>query len=293
MNKARANKSELKIEMLFILPALALYTIFFIIPFVTGIYYSFTDWRGIDGLASFIGVRNYVTLIRDNFFIDSVKRTFYFTIINVSMTNILAMLFALMLATKTKINNLYRLIISLPNIISMIATGFLWQFMFTKISASLYDATALKLFDVNWLSNEKIILISIVIVTLWQGLGYIMIIYIAGIQSVDSDIIEAASMDGANAIESFIHIQLPAMMPTLLVGVFLNVAGSLKIFDVVFSLTGGGPGRITEVMVLNIYNEAFVNNRLGYANAKALILTCIVILVTSIQMVYMNKAGDN
>ncbi len=279
-------------EAIFIAPSLTLYTIFFVIPFAIGIYYSFTNWQGISHNYEIIGLSNYTSLIKDQFFIDSIKRTLYFTLFNIFFTNVLGMIFALMLAGEVRFNKVYRLILMLPSILSLVVTGFLWQFMFTKISADIYKYTSIDLFNTNWLSDNKVILYSIVIVTVWQGLGYIMMIFIAGIKSVNTSVIEAGKIDGANGMKSFFYLQLPLMLPTILVGIFLNLAGSIKIFDVVFSLTGGGPGRISEVMVLNIYKEAFINNRLGYANAKAIVLTAVVILIVSIQMICMNKVGD-
>lgn len=292
-NKGKNSYKKILVGLIFLGPVFLIYTILFIVPFLQGLYYSFTDWKGLNSGIQFVGFKNYIDLFTiDDYFTDSLKRTFYIAAINVFFTNILAMLFALALTTKARLNNLYRLIIFLPNVLSMVISGFIWQFMFTKISASLYKTTNLGLFNSSWLGDENIVVYSIIIVTLWQGLGYIMTIYIAGLQSVDNTIIEAAAIDGANSWKMFFKIKLPAMLPTIAVGSFLNVSGSLKIFDTIYSLTGGGPGKSSEVAMLNIYREAFVNNRLGYGNAKAIVLTLIVVIITLIQLKSINGEVD-
>ncbi|MBS3970413.1 MAG: sugar ABC transporter permease, partial [Clostridia bacterium] len=217
-------------------------------------------------------------------FMDSINRTFYIALINVFLTNVLAMTFAIALTSSFKLNNLFRAVIFLPNVISMVISGFIWQFMFTRISTSAYKATGLELFNVSWLGDTQNVIYAIVIVSLWQGLGYIMTIYIAGLMGVDESLVEAAEIDGASGWQVFFRIKLPVMLPVITVGAFLNIAGSLKIFDIIYSLTGGGPGRASEVAMLNIYREAFVFNRFGYGTAKAVILSIIIILITIIQL---------
>ncbi|ACL69706.1 carbohydrate ABC transporter permease [Halothermothrix orenii] len=279
----RSKRRKIYLFLAFVGPIFVLYTLFFILPLFEGIYYSFTDWKGVGGSINWVGFDNYINLFKiDDVFINSINTTFYIAFVNVLLTNILAMIFAIALTNNFKLNNLYRGIILLPNMISMVVSGFIWKFMFSKISGSLYEATGIELFNNSWLGDIEIVIYSVVIVSLWQGLGYIMTIYIAALQGVDENVIEAASIDGANSWQIFFKIKLPLMLPIVSIGAFLNISMSLKIFDIIYSLTGGGPGHASEVAMLNIYREAFVFNRLGYANAKAIVLTIIIVIITVI-----------
>jgi len=285
IGKRKFDVENILAYIVFIGPAFVLFTLFFIYPLLGGLYYSFTDWDAASTQINMVGFKNYANLFtNDPNFMDSINRTFYIALINVFLTNVLAMTFAIALTSSFKLNNLFRAVIFLPNVISMVISGFIWQFMFTRISTSAYKATGLELFNVSWLGDTQNVIYAIVIVSLWQGLGYIMTIYIAGLMGVDESLVEAAEIDGASGWQVFFRIKLPVMLPVITVGAFLNIAGSLKIFDIIYSLTGGGPGRASEVAMLNIYREAFVFNRFGYGTAKAVILSIIIILITIIQL---------
>jgi len=278
---------------LFVGPILIIYTLLFMFPFLQGVYYSFTNWTAIAPSYEFIGLQNFREMFTlDEYFVNSLNRTFFIALINVIFTNVLAMLFAVALTTSFRYNNGWRAAIFLPNVISMVVSGFIWKFMFSEILPKLGELTGIEFFSSGWLSDPKIVVYSIVIVSVWWGLGYIMTIYIAGLQGIDSAIIEAADIDGCSAWQSFFKIKLPSMLPIVTVGVFLNISGSLKIFDTIYSLTAGGPGKASEVAMLNIYREAFVYNRMGYGNAKAVILTIIIVIITLVQMKLTSGKGD-
>ncbi len=270
---------------LFVGPILIVYSILFAFPFLQGLYYSFTNWTAINPNYSFIGWQNYKEIFTlDEYFLPSLNRTFFIAFINVIFTNVLAMLFAVALTNQFRWNNTWRALIFMPNVISMVVSGFIWKFMFGEILPKLGETTNISLLSNSWLSDPGIVAYSIVIVSVWWGLGYIMTIYIAGLQGIDSEIIEAADIDGCNSWQSFFKVKLPSMLPVVTVGIFLNISGSLKMFDTIYSLTGGGPGKASEVAMLNIYREAFVFNRMGYGNAKAVFLTVIIVLITIVQM---------
>ncbi|MCX7904386.1 MAG: sugar ABC transporter permease [Caloramator sp.] len=287
--KYRLNKDKILDFVIFVGPALILYTLFFTVPLIQGVVYSFTDWDAI-GNYNIIGFKNYIRMFTDDSdFIRSLYRTFYITVFNVFFTNVFAMLLAIALTTRFRINNLLRAIIFLPNMISMVIVGFIWKFMFTKVSAAIYKSTNIAFFNRSWIGDEKNVLFAIILVVLWQGIGYIMTIYIAALLGVDESVIEAAKIDGANLWQVFFKIKLPLMLPVITIGAFINISWSLKIFDVVFSLTGGGPGKSSEVDMLNIYREAFVYNKFGYGSAKAVILSIIIVIATLIQFKLTNK----
>jgi raffinose/stachyose/melibiose transport system permease protein len=271
--------------LVFIGPIFLIYTLLFSFPFVRGLVLSFTNWNGVDPRLTFVGARNYIEMFTtDEYFIPSLGRTFYIALLNVVFTNVFAMIFAVALTSKFKLNNIWRAAIFMPNVISMVVSGFIWKFMFTELADNLTEITGLQFFSQSWLGSPDIVAYSIVIVSVWWGLGYIMTIYIAGLMGIDNSMIEAAEIDGCGPWRSFFRIKLPSMMPVVTVGVFLNVSGSLKMFDTIYSLTGGGPGKASEVAMLNIYREAFVYDRFGYGTAKAVVLAVIIIIITMIQM---------
>lgn len=281
-------KKQMKVDsifdfLLFCGPALILFTLFFTYPLFQGILYSFTDWDGI-GAIHYIGLSNYTSLLQDVNFKDSLMRTFYIAAINVFLVNVLAMLFALALTTHFKLNTLIRAVIFLPTMISMVIAGFIWKFMFTQISRTIYQVTGIGMFNQSWLGDGDIVLRAVIIVSVWHGLGVIMTIYIAGLMGVNESVIEAAKIDGANFWSLFFKIKLPLMLPIVAVGAFLNLSGSLKMFDTIFSLTGGGPGNASEVAMLNVYREAFIYRNFGYGSAKAVVLALIIVVVTVLQL---------
>ncbi len=264
-------------------PTLVLFSLFFFIPVLMGFYYSFTNWNAV-GSYSFVGFDNYVKLFtEDTLFKNSLARTFLFTAGSVICSTIIAMLCALALTNRFKGNPFIRTILFLPNLISMVICGFIWSFMFTKVYGSMYQVIPLDIFKISWLGDEKYVLIALIIVSIWQGMGYYMTIYIAGLLSIDDSYIEAAHIDGATNSQVFWKIKLPLTLPVISVGAFMNFAFCMKCFDIVFSLTKGGPGNASEVTVLNIYREAFVYNNFGYGCAKAIFFALILVAVGLVQ----------
>lgn len=274
----------------FVGPIFIIYTLFFAVPLFQGIFYSFTNWGGIESNVEVIGIKNYVDIFtNDSNFWESIGRTLLFTVWNILLTNVIGMLFALALSTRFKFNRMIRTAIFLPNMISMVIVGFIWLFMYTKLAPIAYDSLGIEILGRSFLSSEYVIG-SIVVVSLWHGIGYIMTIYIGALSGVDANIVEAARIDGANENQVFWKVKIPSIMPILGVGIFINISGSLKIFDIVMSMTAGGPGRSSEVVMLNIYREAFVNNNMGYGAAKATILSLIIIVVALLQFKFTSES---
>ncbi len=286
-------KSKFGVNLLFIGPILIIYTLLFMYPFFEGLYYSFTNWNGVDPKVNFIGLKNYIEMFtKDEYFLPSLQRTFIIAVLNVALVNILAMIFALALTTEGRLNNLWRAMVFMPYMISMVVCGFIWRFMLTNIVENLAEVTGMEFINQSWLGDPNIVIYSIVMVSTWWIAGYIMTIYIAGILSIDQSLIEAGEIDGCNTQQSFFKIKLPLMMPVVTVGVFLSISYSLKIFDTIYSLTGGGPGKASEVVMLNLYRDAFVYNRYGYGTAKAIVLTLIIVIITYLQMRMTNAKGN-
>ncbi len=282
---SKENRKHIWDILLFLGPSFLLYSLFFTIPLIQGVYYSLTDWNGVSEQVNFVGLSNYIGIFtNDEGFLNAMQITIYIAMFSVLLTNFLAMLFAIALTTDKKINSFFRTVIFLPNVISMVISGFIWKFMFSQIFMNIYKTTGVEFFNNDWLGDARLVIYAVIIVTLWQGIGYVMIIYIAALLSFDLSVVEASLIDGASKVQCFFKIKLPLMLPTVLVGVFLTVSGSLKVFDTVYPLTGGGPGRASEVAMLNIYREAYVFNHPNFACAKAVLLSILIIAITIVQL---------
>ncbi|MEX1028471.1 MAG: sugar ABC transporter permease [Paenibacillaceae bacterium] len=275
----------------FVLPALLFYAIFLLAPAFGGIWYSLTDWNGLNPTSRMVGFANYVeALTEDPVFIDSIWFTLKYVIVMVVAQNIIAALLAVLVESRGRSKVWFRTIFFMPNMISLIIGGFMWLFIFTKVLSYIAEHSMFGFLDHSWIGDPKFSFYAIVILSLWGGVGYLMIIYIAALQGVPQQLKEAASIDGANAIQVFRHVVLPMIYPAITIGIFLTLNSSFKVYDAVYALTGGGPGRATQVIALNIVEEAFsFNNRYGYASAKAMILFLIVFLITLVQLWIMKK----
>lgn len=279
-------KKELVSEVLiFVMPLMVLYFIFFILPLAEGVYYSLLDWDGISKSRNYVGVKNYVKLFTDDKdYFTSLAFTLKYVVLNVIGTNVLAFLLALVVNAKLKTTKFLRTCFFLPNVISMLIVGYIWRFIFNQGCAALYKVTDWDFFNISWLGGGNVSVVATVIVAMWQGVGYIMILYLSGLQMVDTSLLEAASIDGAGKVKQFFKVTLPLMVPTIGVNLFMVVSQSFRQFDLNLSLTGGGPGRQTTSLALDIYTEGYQNNRMGYAEAKAVILFVIVIAIAILQL---------
>ncbi|WP_373558148.1 carbohydrate ABC transporter permease [Bacillus sp. 7884-1] len=275
---------------LFVGPVLLAFTLIVLIPFFTGIYYAFTDWNGITGTVKWVGLDNFKYLFsEDKQFQQSFMLTTKYTVVSIILTNVIGFGLALLVAQRLKTRNLLRTVFFMPNLIGGLILGFIWQFIFVKGFASIGELTGIPFFELAWLGDANTAFWGIVIVSLWQGAGYIMIIYIAALQNVPQELIEAARIDGANRFQILRHITMPLVAPAVTICLFLTTASSFKVFDANLSLTNGGPFKSTEMLALNIYTEAFVNNRYGIGEAKALIFFIVVAAITVLQVTISKK----
>jgi raffinose/stachyose/melibiose transport system permease protein len=275
---------------LFVGPVLLAFILIVLIPFFTGIYYAFTDWNGVTGSVKWVGLDNFKYLFtEDKQFQASFILTTKYTVVAIILTNLIGFGLALLVAQKLKTKNVLRTVFFMPNLIGGLILGFIWQFIFVKGFASIGTLTGIPLFELAWLGDAKSAFWGIVIVSVWQGAGYIMIIYIAALQNVPQELIEAARIDGANRFQVLRHITMPLVAPAVTICLFLTTASSFKVFDANLSLTNGGPFKSTEMLALNIYTEAFVNNRYGIGEAKALIFFIVVAAITVLQVTISKK----
>ena len=268
-------KSIKKYWPLFVFPTIVAFIIGFVIPFIEGIYLSFCEFTTIKD-ATFVGFANYAKAFTDETFGHSFIFTALFAIVTLILVNVLAFAVALALTQKMRGTNIFRTIFFLPNLIGGIVLGYIWQLIFNGILS--YFGTALKLSSVLgfW---------GLVILICWQQIGYMMIIYIAGLQSIPESLNEAAMIDGATKWQKLIHVTIPNMMPSITICTFLTITNSFKLFDQNLSLTAGEPMHQSEMMALNIYNTFY--GRVGFegvGQAKAVIFFVIVVFIGLIQL---------
>ena len=268
----------------FVFPMLILYILFFILPLFQTIGYSFIDYNGINPKKEFTGLTNYFDVFQDKWFYNSMAFTGKSVLLMILLANVLGFLLALALNTKIRSRNILRAIVFCPFVFNNVTVGFIWQFLLGRFMTDLYPLTGWKVFNIGWLSDNSLVLYSVVFVKLWQSIGYFMVIYLAGLQLLPQDPLEAAVIDGCTGIKMIRYITIPLMKPTAFVCIFLAITESLNMFPLIMSLTNGGPGHASENISLYIYNEAFKSHRMGYASALAVILNIIMTIIAGLQM---------
>ena len=260
---------------IFLVPTMAAFLIGFIIPFIEGIYLSFCKFTTIKD-AKFVGIQNYIEAFKDSNFLGSFKFTTLFAIVSLVLINVLAFLIALALTQNIKGKNIFRTVFFMPNLIGGIVLGYVWQLIFDGIFVKFN--TALKL-------NETLGFWGLVILVGWQQIGYMMIVYIAGLQAIPGDIQEAAMIDGATRMQRLFKITIPNMMPSITICTFLTITNSFKLFDQNLALTGGEPLHKTEMFALNIYNTFYGRvGAEGVGQAKAVVFFIIVVGIGLLQL---------
>ncbi len=284
-------RKQTLILLAFVSPAILFYSAFVLAPSIGGAMYSLTDWNGLNRTYDFVGLSNYIeALTDDRYFLDSIWFTLRFVVYMVVLSNAFAIVLAVLIESRRRSKVWFRTIFFMPNMISLIIGGFMWMFVFTKVFSYIAERTKLSFLDQSWIGDPRLSFYSILILSLWGGVGYLMVIYIAALQGVPEQLKEAAAIDGANGYQVFRNVTLPMIYPALTIGLFVTLNSSFKVFEAVFALTGGGPGRATQVIALNIFEEAFSqSNRYGYASAKAMILFFIVFVITLIQLWIMKR----
>ena len=268
-------KSIKKYWPIFVLPTFAAFIIGFIVPFIEGIYLSFCKFTTIRD-ASFVGLSNYVEAFKDNTFTHAFGFTAVFAVVTLVLINVLAFAIALALTQKIKGTNIFRTIFFMPNLIGGIVLGYIWQLIFDGIFEK---------FDLALKLSAKLGFWGLVILICWQQIGYMMIVYIAGLQAIPGSLNEAAMIDGANKWQRLIHVTIPNMMPSITICVFLSITNGFKLFDQNLSLTAGEPSKMSEMMALNIYNTFYGRTGWeGVGQAKAVMFFILVVIIGMIQL---------
>lgn len=270
----------------FVGPALFALTMVVIIPFLIGIYFTFTNWNGANPNYDFVGISNYINLFKDAQFIYSFKITIIYTGASVIIINLIGFGLAYFLTRNLKTKNFLRTGFFMPNLIGGLILGFIWQFLFNSVFTSIGSDLGSKFLSISFLQERNTAILAMLMVSAWQYAGYIMVIYIAALENVPIDLIEASRIDGANGFKAFKYITLPMVAPSITICLFLTLANSFKLFDLNFSLT---PLKTTEMLSLNIYKEAFVSNNMGVGQAKAMIFFIFVTAISLTQVYFTKK----
>ena len=260
---------------IFVLPTFFAFILGFIIPFLMGIWLSFCDFTTVTD-AKFVGISNYIEAFKDTVFQHSFWYTLLFAVVSLIVINIFAFALALALTQKMRGTNIFRTIFFMPNLIGGIVLGYIWQLIFNGILSHYQTALGLNEWYGFW---GMIILVS------WQQIGYMMIIYIAGLQSIPEDVMEAAQIDGASGIQRLFRVTIPMMMPSITICMFLSITNGFKLFDQNLSLTAGEPSKMSEMMALNIFNTFYGRTGWeGVGQAKAVIFFVIGVAIGMIQL---------
>ena len=270
----------------FTAPALLFVTAFIFVPFVMTIYYSFTNWDGVRA-AQFVGFDNFTRFFGDHNAITSLRFTLMYAGVFVVAINVLSILLASLIDGKIAGKGFFRTAFYVPNVISLVIIGFIWQFIFRSVFDSIFVLTgeSIPFLQWSWLGDRKLAFYSVILVTIWQSIGFYTIVYVAALQSVPNELLEAAEIDGAGRVKRFFTVTVPLIMPTISFCVFFAIANSFKQFDLLFSLTDGGPGGATTTMALDIFRTGFGTLRqLGYGSAKSVILFVLVAVITALQL---------
>ncbi|UFT99230.1 sugar ABC transporter permease [Radiobacillus kanasensis] len=272
---------------LFLTPVLLGLGLVVILPLLYGTVYSFTDWNGLTA-NKFLGLDNYKRLLEDEEFLNSIWFTIKFSVVSVILLNVLGLGLALLVTRQLKSSNFLRTIFFMPNLIGGLILGFIWQFIFVSVFEDIGAALQIEGLQ-GWLSTTSTGFWGLVILTCWQMAGYIMIIYIAYLQNIPKELIEAAKIDGANSFQRFRTITFPLVAPAFTVSMFLTLSSSFKIYDQNLSLTNGGPFESTQMVAMEIVKTAFSANEMAYGQAKAVVFFVIVSIIALTQVYYNKK----
>jgi raffinose/stachyose/melibiose transport system permease protein len=285
-------KTEIQYE-LFLIPAIVGYILFFIWPLLSNFYYSFTNWNGLNPSYKFIGFKNYVGIFQDREMVIAIKNTLLYAGLMTLVQNVLAIPLAVALDAKLKTKNFLRLLFFVPAVMSPLVVGFLWSYIMAPGSGLLWILfEQIGLTPINWLGNPKIVMYSITMVSVWQWTGWAAVIYLANLQGISQDYYEAARVDGANVWKQFWNITFPMLAPALTINVMNSMIGSLKVFDIIMSMTQGGPGSSSETITTVLIKRAFTESRLGYGSAIAVVFLGITAFLSMILLKYLQAREE-
>jgi len=291
-------KQSRTVNILFVAPCMFAFTMVMIIPFFFGLYYAMTDWNGVNNNVNFVGLKNFQYLFSAPEFVYSFLITIAYTVINIVLVNVVSFILSLIVTGKSRLRNFYRAGFFIPYLIGGIVLGYIWQFILNSILVDIGKTLAITSLQTSFLSLPNSVIWTMSAVNTWQYAGYIMLIYVASIQSIPASLMEAANVDGANYPTRIIRILIPMMANAFTISLFLTLTTSFKQFDMNLTLTNGGPAtrffeepvKASQLLAMNIFNTATAN-RMAEAQAKAVVLFVALVIIAVIQ-VTLNKKKE-
>jgi raffinose/stachyose/melibiose transport system permease protein len=262
---------------------LAIFTVVLVVPFVNGFYYTFTDWDGFK-VDKFVGFSNYAESFADPKFWTTLRFTGLFVIVSLILVNVVAFGLALIVTSNLRSRNFLRTLFFVPNLVGGVVLGVIWQFIFNSAIVALANKYDWELFKQSWLQDTNKAFWALIIVTVWQSSGYMMIVYITGLVSIENDVLEASQIDGASPLRTLFAIKIPLMAQAFTIALFLTLRGGFMAYDVNVALTEGGPFRTTELISLHIFQDAFGEGNFGTGQSKAVIMFIVVALAALVQV---------
>ncbi|MFJ7668612.1 carbohydrate ABC transporter permease [Lysinibacillus sp. NPDC097195] len=291
----KTNKDKAKI-FLFSVPALVIYILFLIVPMIGALYFSVVNWNGIKGAPlQFVGLENYLNVFKDKDFLISLKNMFGMVFFSVLFHTPIALLLAVAINTKFRGHRFFKVIYFVPTIFPLTAIGLLWYFIFMPNGSlnSLLEFIGLADLAKGWLIDSSTAMGAIIFVNIWAGVGYYMVILLAGLTTIPEEVYEAAEMDGASAVQKFFHITVPMLKPIITLCILMDIIGTVKVFDLIFVMTEGGPNGLTNLPTTLMYYEAFRYNNYGVGSALGVIIFVIALVLTIGSESIMNRKEKN
>jgi len=280
---------------LFLITPLAVYIFFVISPLIMTFMYSFTDWDGVSTQFSFIGIRNFIELFKNSFFWNALSNNIKWLVMMITIPNLLGLFLASILNENVRGGLIFKVIFYLPTVLSYIVTGLLWSWVFEPNIGALnlfLRSVGLRKMVHAWLAEPSTVLFAIAVAAAWRQTGFSMVLYLAGLKGIPEEIVESARIDGAKGLTLFWKIIFPLLKSSTIVVITFSMIDSFTVFDIIFSMTQGGPYRCSEVLAVYLYKEAFWNYNAGYSCAVAVILFTIVLIITTVYMKFSLKGEE-
>lgn len=262
---------------------LSIFTVVLVVPFLNGFYYTFTNWDGFEA-TKFVGISNYTKSFQDPTFWSTLRFTSLFVVVSLIAVNVVAFGLALIVTSKLRSRNILRTFFFVPNLIGGVILGVIWQFIFNSALVSLANKYDWEPFKESWLQDTNKAFWALIIVTVWQSSGYMMIVYITGLVSIETEVLEASQIDGASPMRTLLAIKVPLMAQAFTIALFLTLRAGFMAYDVNVALTGGGPFRTTELISMHIFQDAFLNGNFGTGQSKAVIMFLMVAIAALVQV---------
>ena len=287
------NTMSYKVKQFFMFagPAAILFCAVVVLPFVYGLYLTFTSWDGISKTKPFVGFANYIAAFKDVAYWQALGRTFIYSAIAVILVNVVAFLLAYLVTSGIKGQNFFRAGFFIPNLIGGIVLGYVWKFVFNRALVSIGQSLSIGALSTSWLATPSGAMLCLIIVSVWQYAGYMMLIYVAGFMSVPKSLMEAAQIDGCTKSQATWNVTVPLMRASFVQCLFLTITRCFMVYDVNLSLTKGEPFNSSVLGAMHVYNQAFTYKNYGTGQAEALILFIIVACISGIQ-VYLTKKQE-